>query len=324
MYHYTYLIQHKTDHKRYIGVRSSTVPPIEDTSYWGSSKHLPIDVKTTHQKIIIKEHPSRLEAVQHEILLHDLNNVAIDPSFYNKAKQTSTGFDTSGIPISEEMKAHLSTVLKGRDFGENHRKSISIALKGKPKTDEHKKACSVAQKVLAQQPGYKNPRQNANVSALTRSKISAAIKASGTSASVSNNRFKPWFITENNVTHLFYNQTKEEVSTARGYSYNYLQDLSTKSKGLYPIKRGTLKGIIIGNIEDAIKNLNKPVVKVQKRAWFITYDNYSIPFYYTTRKEYAEENGITAQSVADAIHISKGTKPLKRGPFKNCILGTIT
>ena len=324
MYHYTYLIQHKTDHKRYIGVRSSTVPPTEDTSYWGSSKHLPQDIKETHRKFIIKVHPTRLDAVNHEILLHNLNDVAIDPSFYNKAKQTSTGFDTTGTAIPEEMKKHLSKILKNRVFSELHKQRISETLRGKLKPEEHRKNCSIAQKALAQKPGYVNPRQGAIVSEKTKSKISNSIKLLGSSASISNNMFKPWFITKENVTELFYDKTKEEVAISQGLRPAHLQDLSTKSKGMYTIKRGIFKGMIIGNIEDAIANLSKPKTKLQKRAWFITYPTYSIPFYYTTRKEYAESNNISAQAISDAIHISKGTKPLKRGPFKNCILGTIT
>ena len=104
MNHYTYLIQHKTEDKRYIGVRSCKCDPIEDTTYWGSSKHLPKDVKHTHVKIILKVHKTRVEAVAHEIVLHKLNNVAASSNYYNRACQTSTGFDTSGTTISDELK----------------------------------------------------------------------------------------------------------------------------------------------------------------------------------------------------------------------------
>lgn len=127
-YHYTYLIQHKTEDKRYIGVRSSNVHPTEDTGYWGSSKYLPTNIQENHVKIIIKIHHSRKEAVEHEILLHNLNDVAKSPSYYNKAKQTSTGFDTSGVPIPISVRK-LSALLKGRTFSENTRKQMSEFIK---------------------------------------------------------------------------------------------------------------------------------------------------------------------------------------------------
>lgn len=75
MTHYTYLIQHKTKNKRYIGVRSCITTAQEDTLYWGSSRYLPLDVTQTHVKIILKIFETRQEAVEHEILLHKLNNV---------------------------------------------------------------------------------------------------------------------------------------------------------------------------------------------------------------------------------------------------------
>ena len=76
MYHYTYIIQHRTSNMRYIGKRSSKLPPMEDIHYWGSSKHLPENIQEDHVKIILKVHNIAKEAIEHEILLHELNNVA--------------------------------------------------------------------------------------------------------------------------------------------------------------------------------------------------------------------------------------------------------
>ena len=190
-YHYTYLIQHKTEDKRYIGVRSSNVHPTEDTDYWGSSKHLPTNIQENHVKIIIKIHHSRKEAISHEILLHKLNNVAANPSYYNKACQTSTGFDTSGVPIPISIRQKISNTLKGK------------SLKGKPKTLEHSINCSKAQKLLASLPGYKNPRQGVTLSEETKRKLSESLKRSGASKSIRNNRYSPWFITDKNITYIY-------------------------------------------------------------------------------------------------------------------------
>jgi hypothetical protein len=324
MYHYTYLIQHKTENKRYIGVRTSKVPPTQDITYWGSSKHLPKDIQSTHSKVILQTHSTRERAVQHEILLHEANDVAVNPDYYNKAKQTSTGFDTAGTSITEECKLKISKSLKGRVFTEEHKKRLSASTVGKPKTGQHRENCSKAQKKVASSPGYKNPRQGVVLTEELKSKISESIKASKVNASTNNNRFSPWFITKNNVTTLYYDKTKEEVALEHGLHKSCYRALSTKSKGHIPIKRGELKGIIIGNIADAKVNMNKPKARIQKNPWFITYETHSTPFYYITRKEYAEKHNVSPQSVRDAIHLSRGVKPLKKGTFKDLILGTIS
>lgn len=324
MFHYTYLIQNKLNDMRYIGVRSSKVHPTLDTNYWGSSKYLPSNVKEDHVKIILKIHETRKDAIEHEILLHTLNDVAINPTYYNKAKQTSTGFDTSGVPISEAVKHNLSIKLKGRTFTEEHREKISKSLLNRPKSDEHRKNCSRAQKKRAKSAGYRNPRQGVSLTEETKEKISISKKAAGNSCSTKNNRFKPWFISYDNVTHLYYINTKEEISIQHGYNKTAYQELSTRSKGHIPVKKGKFKGLVVGNIKDAVLHMNKPTQAKQKRAWFITYPTYSEPFYYETRKDYAERTGISTQAIFDAIHLSKGIKVMKRGPFKGLILGQIS
>ena len=120
MYHYTYLLQHKTENKRYIGCRSSKKEPTKDTNYWGSSKHLPKDVKNTHVKIIIRTFHTREEALEHEIALHLANNVASNETFYNKAIQTSSGFSTLGVTPehtkTKEWSEKCSNYNKTRDY----------------------------------------------------------------------------------------------------------------------------------------------------------------------------------------------------------------
>jgi len=216
MHHYTYLIQHKNSAMRYIGVRSSECIPTEDTSYWGSSKHLPADVHITHVKIILKEFPSRKEAVTHEIELHTLNNVAINGIFYNKAKQTSTGFDTTG---------------KSRVF-----------------TKEHKANLSKAQTRNVNSSSYKNPREGAILSVETIAKISESKKNDKRPLYIRSPKFKPWFISSDTVTHLFYDMTKSEYANANGYAEALLRDSCTRSKGTRKLTRGKLKGMIVGNI----------------------------------------------------------------------------
>lgn len=134
---------------RYIGVRPSKCLPTADTGYWGSSKHLPSDIRETHRKIIIKTHDTRKEAIAHEILMHDLNDVAVNPNYYNKAKQLTTGFDTLGVPLPEAAKDKISKATKGRIFTEQHLANIQAARTKNGAiefTEAHKANLSKAQK----------------------------------------------------------------------------------------------------------------------------------------------------------------------------------
>jgi hypothetical protein len=137
MNHYTYEITYPNGMK-YIGVRSCTCKPSEDI-YYGSSKHTP----TKGNKLILRTFKTRKNAVQHEIYLHNYNDVARNPMYYNKAKQRSTGFDTSGVlmgairnyAVSEETKQKL----RKRSLGKKQPPEVvakRIAkIKGKKRTD---------------------------------------------------------------------------------------------------------------------------------------------------------------------------------------------
>lgn len=98
-YHYTYLITNTNTNMKYIGVRSCNCLP-ENDSYMGSSKYLTEDIRqeslANFTKEILSLFETRVEAINEEIRLHNLYDVAKNPEYYNKAKQTSTGFDTTG------------------------------------------------------------------------------------------------------------------------------------------------------------------------------------------------------------------------------------
>ena len=57
-YHYTYEIVYPSG-KRYIGMRSSSVPPEEDTSYMGSSRVIPKEETNGAIKFILSHHSTR-------------------------------------------------------------------------------------------------------------------------------------------------------------------------------------------------------------------------------------------------------------------------
>lgn len=277
---------------KYIGVRSSECLPHEDSNYWGSSKHLPVNVKDTHKKRILNTFLTRKEAVQHEIFLHNKYDVGISEMFYNKAKQTSTGFDTAGTKLPP--------------FSKEHRKNLSKSIKK-----------------FTSKPDYKNPLKGIPLSAETKEKLSKSIKKTRSKKlnSEASPKFKPWFI-EDSITgkkQVFKTLTKEDYAKKHNVSIATLKAAISRSKGTFVIKNGAYKNKILGNLED-YKNKQTPR---QKRSWFITYPTYSLPFYFKTRKEYAEENGIKVQQVSDAIHLSNGVTPMKKGPFKGLILGRI-
>lgn len=226
MYHYTYLLQHKTTNYRYIGVRSSSVPPLEDNFYYGSSKHIPKDVKETHRKIILKVFNTREDAVAHEILLHKLNNVATDPTYYNKACQTSTKFDTSGVP---------------NPHSDDTRRKLSIANTGKKRTEKQRIAQSIRQK------GRK-------LSLEAVKKKAESIKKNKSNAGSRNSQFKPWFIMTETVTHLFCNVSKNEQSLADGHYKKFYADLQKKyNRTKQPLQTKTFGKIHIGDLPKQYK-----------------------------------------------------------------------
>lgn len=150
MFHYTYqvTVSNPTDARRfYIGVRSSNVKP-EDDVYFGScrpfKKWQSINGIDGLVKQVLAVWPTREEALLHEILLHDCFNVAINPEFWNQAKQKVVLFDTSGTTQSEELKLQKSLKTKGIPKSDEHKAKISLALKGKPKSEKHRENLSVS------------------------------------------------------------------------------------------------------------------------------------------------------------------------------------
>ena len=148
----------------YIGIRSCNCLPEEDTKYFGSFTD-----KTFNPtgKTILFVRKTRQEVAEIEIILHDFFDVAVNPKFANKAKATSTKFDTTGViwgPHTEEQKKANSE----RMSGENHPQF------GVPHTEESKKKMSAAKS------GEKNPQYGKAGALHPRSKAIIAIKPDGT------------------------------------------------------------------------------------------------------------------------------------------------
>jgi hypothetical protein len=144
MYHYTYrlTLSNNTDSRKYyIGARSCTEYPTED-SYFGSCKTLLAWIKEHGTKGIVKEilaiYGKRQDAIEHEINLHNYFDVAKNVEFWNKAKQTSVGFDTTGIHISKSKEHRLKIGLGniGRIVSEETKQKIREKAIGRKHSQE--------------------------------------------------------------------------------------------------------------------------------------------------------------------------------------------
>ena len=164
VYHYVYRITNIVKNKHYYGVRSCKILPKLDLGicYFSSSKDREFikDQKSNpnnYKYKIVAITDTRINAVKLEIYLHNKFNVGLNSHFYNKAKQTATGFDTTGVvphnkgkPHSPEARQKMSksqignTNSKGKVVSEETRKKMSIAKKGKALPEEVKQKMSKA------------------------------------------------------------------------------------------------------------------------------------------------------------------------------------
>jgi len=97
-YHYVYRLENIDNNKYYIGCRSCSCDPKSD-NYFSSSKLVKKLIKNGNifNKTILKVFNNREDAILYEMFLHEKYNVSLNKNFYNKVKQTSKFFDTSGL-----------------------------------------------------------------------------------------------------------------------------------------------------------------------------------------------------------------------------------
>ncbi len=103
VHHYVYQITNLITNKKYIGKRSSKIPPNNDLGkkYFSSSydKNFITEQKSNPSNFkyeILKEFNTANDAVAYEVHLHQLHDVGTNPEFYNQVKQTSKFFDPTG------------------------------------------------------------------------------------------------------------------------------------------------------------------------------------------------------------------------------------
>lgn len=109
MYYYVYRITHVVNKKHYYGKRKSKILPKEDLGihYFSSStdKEFILDQKnnpSNYRYKVLRVFNTPEEAIGLEIILHEKFDVGKNLSFYNKCKQTSSKFDTTGFKPSPE------------------------------------------------------------------------------------------------------------------------------------------------------------------------------------------------------------------------------
>lgn len=140
-HHYTYIIINQENGMMYIGTRSCNVNPMFDigVKYFSSSsnKEFIKDQKENKWKYsyqVLKEFEKRKEAVSLEIELHQEHEVGKSDLFYNKCKQTATGFDNTGNKeialkisnkiISSETREKMSRSARGKVLSKKTREKI--------------------------------------------------------------------------------------------------------------------------------------------------------------------------------------------------------
>lgn len=115
--HYTYMITELNTGRMYIGVRSTSNKPEYDlgVEYFSSSlnsefifeqKHNPANYKYE----ILNVFDTRLEAVNHEIELHDIYDVGYSDEFINFSNSKSTNFDMHGKVVVRDENGDTMVV----------------------------------------------------------------------------------------------------------------------------------------------------------------------------------------------------------------------
>lgn len=186
---YTYLIETNSG-LLYIGSRRCDpgVFPDEDVKYWGSSKNKELKETPNSQKkkYILGVFLTREEAYEHEIILHTEYDVAKNPKFANKARQTSKAFCCDkvgkdhqwyGRKHTEGTKQKMSRSSRGRTLTPEHCQKISDAVAGekhpwygRKHTEESKQKMSKTK--VGMYAGEKNPMYGRKHTLETRQKQS--------------------------------------------------------------------------------------------------------------------------------------------------------
>jgi hypothetical protein len=132
-YYYTYYSYEEWG-RGYFGSRGCKCLPEEDIKYLGSSRNKTF--KPTHKIILKDDYATREEAYADEIILQQHYKVVENPHFANRSYQTSTGFTTSGIKVTDEYRQKMSEVTKGEKNGMYGKKRPDLAERNRQRGGE--------------------------------------------------------------------------------------------------------------------------------------------------------------------------------------------
>lgn len=222
--HYVYMLISLIEDKYYIGARSCVCSIDEDT-YMGSSRVMTKEDKRNCDKLILKEFNTRKEAIAYEIELHERFDVSNNQKFWNVAKQTSTGFDTTGREMTEKERKMRSEVQKKRfknghhctgiTLSKEHKEKISKGLQGKTHTEETKKKIQKSHKDRA----------------------------------INHWKFEPWWYKVNGVVTEVYDKTIHQFADELGINFDVVKDRFRSKFVGKELTRGVLKGYTFGRIK---------------------------------------------------------------------------
>ena len=166
MKHYYLYYSYEEWGRGYIGKRACDCLPEEDVKYFGS--FVDETFKPKHKIILSSDYSTPCELAEDEIILHDFYDVARNPHFVNRAKATSTGFDTTGTTLTDETKLRIGEARRGKTHTKQAKLRIGEARRGKTHTDEAKRKIGEA---LA---GEKNSRFGKTLTDETKQKMREA------------------------------------------------------------------------------------------------------------------------------------------------------
>ena len=132
----------------YIGAHST-----EDLNdgYLGSYKDKTFNPKN---RISIGYYKTREALIQAEISLQKVLNVAIDPQYVNRSVQTSTGFDRSGVPDTQETRQKKSESHTGKKRSAEQVEAMTAA-QNRPEVSKRKSESMKGDNNPSKRPGTK-------------------------------------------------------------------------------------------------------------------------------------------------------------------------
>ena len=154
---YVYQIVYLPTLKSYIGsrTRKGCNPIGLGIKYFSSSrnKNFILEQKNNPKDFlyfILKEFGKDYKScIDYEIYLHNKYNVGVNKRFYNKSKQTSTGFSTAGIKFDKEHCLKLSNIQKIRKrklHSQETKDKIGVSRTGQKSSQETKNKISISSK----------------------------------------------------------------------------------------------------------------------------------------------------------------------------------